>query len=224
MGRDGRGYWFLLALDLGLLMLASYTGLILLALIVVFTPLTVRGRAATWHPEPWIALLLLCIVVFPHALWFSGNRSLVMEGIDESIAVAGRLSPGLWLCFVLVLTHLGLALLVMLASGWPRQPRERAPEIERNPVDPFARIFIYAFALTPALVAIAIAFASRQARTAGSYCAAGCALGTGDGGRCRRQDYALPRTAGLFGLGRPLIAPPVLVAAATSNIAMGCRH
>ena len=43
VGERRRGYWFLLALDLGLLMLASYTGLILLALVIVFTPSTARG-------------------------------------------------------------------------------------------------------------------------------------------------------------------------------------
>jgi len=66
----------------------------------------------------------------------------------------------MWLCLALVLTHLGLALLVTLTSGWPRHPRERAPEIDRNPVEPFARTFIFVFALAPALMAIAVAFAS----------------------------------------------------------------
>ena len=135
VGERRRGYWFLLALVLGLLILASYVGLILFAILIVFTASTARGRAAALHPEPWIAVLLLCIVVFPHALWLSYARALVMEGIDESVAATGRLSPGTWLCLVLVLTHLGLALLVTLASGWPRHPRERAPEIDRNPVE-----------------------------------------------------------------------------------------
>src|SRR5262249_54829141 len=40
LGERRRGYWFLLALVLGLLMLASYAGLILFAIIVFFTPLT----------------------------------------------------------------------------------------------------------------------------------------------------------------------------------------
>ena len=48
-------------------------------------------------------------------------------------------------------------LLVALASGWPRQRRVRAPEIDRNPVDPLARLFVYVFALAPALAAIVIA-------------------------------------------------------------------
>src|SRR5262249_9679025 len=157
-----RGYWFLLALVLGLLILASYAGLILFVLFAVFTPLTPRGRASLLYPEPWIALVLLCIVVFPHALWLSGNRTLVLEGFDESVGGTGWLPPGIWLFAVLILTHLGLALLAMLASGWPRQPRERAPEIDRHPVEPLARAFIYLFAVAPALIALAVVFASNR--------------------------------------------------------------
>ncbi len=43
LGEGARGYWFLLALDLGLLLLASYVGVILLALLIAFVPLT-RAR------------------------------------------------------------------------------------------------------------------------------------------------------------------------------------
>src|SRR5215831_5386161 len=143
IGERRRGYWFLLALDLGLLLLASYVGLILLLLMIVFTAASARGRSAAQRPEPWIAVLLLCIVVFPHVIWFRSGRSLIMEGIEESVAAAGRLPPGLWLLFALVLAHLGLALLAVLTSGWPRHPRERAPEIDRDPVNPFALTFIY---------------------------------------------------------------------------------
>ena len=39
----------------------------------------------------------------------SGERSLVMEGIEEGVASAGRLSPGLGSVSLVVLTHLGLA-------------------------------------------------------------------------------------------------------------------
>src|SRR5215510_4754545 len=44
VGEQRRGYWVVLAVDLGLLLLTSYVGLILLALIVAFTLSTVRGR------------------------------------------------------------------------------------------------------------------------------------------------------------------------------------
>jgi hypothetical protein len=60
----------------------------------------------------------------------------------------------------LVVTHLGLVLLIALASGWPRGRHEGAPEIDRNPVEPFARLYVYVFALAPAVVAIMIVFSS----------------------------------------------------------------
>ena len=216
VGEARRGYWFLLALDLGLLLLASYVGLILLALVITFTIATARGRSTIFHPEPWIAALLLCIVIFPHALWLGSERLLVVEGINESIAAAGRLSAGIWLCLALVLTHLGLALLVTLSSGWPRHPRERAPEIDRNPVEPFARVFVYVFAVVPSLVAIVAAFASGRLgpldRIAPLVVLSGLAVIVAAGDKVLLYRERLASSA-WFGL---LVAPPVLVVLATA--------
>jgi 4-amino-4-deoxy-L-arabinose transferase-like glycosyltransferase len=159
IGEGERGCWFLLAVDLGLLLLASYVGLILLLLIIIFSPVTQRGREAFTHLEPWIAFLLLTIVVFPHAAWLYGSRDLVWSAINDTSAGRSALSIALRLGSALLFTHLGLALLVWLASGWPRRRRERAPEIDRNPVEQSARVFVYVFAIAPALVAVATAFA-----------------------------------------------------------------
>jgi hypothetical protein len=212
VGEGRRGYWFLLALDLGLLLLANYVGVILLVVMIVFTAASARGRSAAQRPEPWIAVLLLCIVVFPHVIWFRSGRSLILEGIDESFAATGRLSPALWLIFALLLTHLGLALLVALTSGWPRHPRERAPEIDRNPVDPFARTFVFIFALAPALMAVIIAFASGRLGPLGSLAPlvvlSGLAVIVAAGDKILLYRERLVSSAWL-GL---LVAPPVLVA------------
>ena len=212
VGEGRRGYWFLLALDLGLLLLANYVGVILLVVMIVFTAASARGRSAAQRPEPWIAVLLLCIVVFPHVIWFRSGRSLILEGIDESFAATGRLSPALWLIFALLLTHLGLALLVALTSGWPRHPRERAPEIDRNPVDPFARTFVFVFALAPALMAVIIAFASGRLGPLGSLAPlvvlSGLAVIVAAGDKILLYRERLISSAWL-GL---LVAPPVLVA------------
>ena len=224
VGEDKRGYWLLLALDLGLLLLASYVGLILLVLMIVFTLSTERGRSAALHPELWIATLLLCIVVFPHALWLSTGHSLVMEGIEEGVAAVGRLSPGLWLLFALVLTHLGLALLVTLTSGWPRHPRERAPEIDRNPVDPFARVFVYVFAVVPGLMAIAVALASGRLgpfdRSAPLVVLSGLAVIVAAGDKILLYRERLVSSAWL-GL---LVAPPVTGRACAGNLSMDIGH
>jgi hypothetical protein len=135
-----------------------------------------------------------------------------MEGIDESVATLGGLSPGLWLCFALVVTHLGLALLATLTSGWPRHPRERAPEIDRNPVEPFARVFIIMFAVAPALTAIAIAFATGRLgpldRIAPLVVLSGLAVIVIAGDKVLLYRERLV-SAAWFGL---LVAPPLLVA------------
>ena len=112
------------------------------------------------HPEPWIALLPLVIVVFPHLAWLWSGRSARHRGLQRQLAAAGLLSPWLRLCLALLVTHVGLMLLVALGSGWPRRPRERAPEIDRNPVERLARLFVYLFALAPAALAIGIVVAS----------------------------------------------------------------
>jgi len=159
VGEGDRGSWFLLALDLGLLLLANYVGLILIALMLVFTMATRRGRAALLHPEPWIAVLPFLIVIFPHLAWLKGAYDLVLSGINDSAAV-GRLSPAVRLCLGLVATHLGLGVLVAFATGYPRRRKERAPLIDRNPVELFARLFVYFFALMPMATAIAVVFVS----------------------------------------------------------------
>jgi hypothetical protein len=46
---------------------------------------------------------------------------------------------------------------VLLASGWGLNRKERAPEIDRNPADRSARLYVYVFALAPAVLAIAVA-------------------------------------------------------------------
>ena len=214
IGERRRGFWFLLALDLGLLLLTSYVGLILLAILIAFTLSTIRGRSATLHPEPWIALLLLCIVIFPHAVWLASGRSLVIEGINEGLAATGRLSPGLWLLFALVFTHLGLALLVILTSGWPRHPRERAPEIDRNPVEPLARNFVFTFAVAPAVIAVLAALVSTRLgpldRVAPLVVLSGLAIIVAAGDKVLLYRERMVSSAWL-GL---LVAPPVLVALA----------
>src|SRR5262249_56587675 len=96
-------------------------------------------------------------------------------------------------------------------SGWPRHPRERAPEIERNPVEPFARLFVIVFAVAPALMAIAIAFASSRLgpldRIAPLVVLSGLAVIVAAGDKVLLYRERLVSSAWL-GL---LVAPPALV-------------
>lgn len=213
VGRFRRGAWLMLALDLGLLLLTSYVGLILAVLLVVFTLSTPRGRGELRHPEPWIAALLLAAVVFPHAAWLYHARDAVISGLNDSLASAGDLSPGLWLCVVFVASHLGLVLLAVLASGWPRQRRERAPEIDRPPVEPLARHFVFFFTLAPAAVAALLAFASQRFGPLGSIAPfavlSGLAVIVAAGDRVQIYRERMVSSAWLA----LLLAPPLLVVA-----------
>jgi len=55
IGEHQRHYWFVLAFDLGLLLLTTYAGLILFACVMTFLWATERGRAALRTVEPWFA-------------------------------------------------------------------------------------------------------------------------------------------------------------------------
>jgi hypothetical protein len=173
--------------------------------------LTARGRAALLCPEPWIAVLPFAIVIFPHLAWLKGARDLVLSGLNDSAVTAGTLLLGIRLCVLLVLTHLGLGLLVAFASGWPRRPRERAPVIDRNPVEPLARLFVYFFALMPAASAIAIVFASGRLgpldRVAPLVVLSGLAVVVAAGDQVPLYRERIVSST-WFGL---LLAPPVLI-------------
>src|SRR5919112_2602269 len=83
IGEDRRGYWFLLGLDLGLLLLADYIGVILIATLLLFTVVTERGRRSLMHVEPALGLVLLAIVIFPHAVWLKESWRLVAATLTE---------------------------------------------------------------------------------------------------------------------------------------------
>jgi hypothetical protein len=213
VGEGDRGSWFLLAVALGLLLLADYVGLILVALMIPVVLVSQRGRDALGDPEPWLAAALLVLLIVPHLAWLSYRYDLVLTELREGSTFAAALKSGLWLLGAIVFTHLGLFLLAGLASGWPRHRDSHAPEIDRNPVDGFARFYVYYFALMPAAVAIAIASASGRIgslqRVAPLVVLSGLALIVFAGNRVLlyRERFVSSAWVGL------LVVPPVLVVA-----------
>jgi hypothetical protein len=155
-GDDGRGYWYLLALDLGLLLLTTYAGVILLALLLVYSLATQRGRQAFAEAEPWLAAVLLVIVVFPHAVWLTDRWQAVLPTLMGASGGDWWTSSAMRFVSLVVVVHLGLVLLTVMASRWRATRNERVPEIDRGPAPRTARYFIYFFALAPALVAVAL--------------------------------------------------------------------
>ena len=160
VGEQRRVSWFVLGLELGLLILTTYAGLILLALIMVFLAATRRGRSAMRSVEPWLASVLIAVVLFPHLMWLDRSNGLAalglrpLQGENAPVAV---LKDWLSLFEAILIAHIGLAILVALGSKWHLRTDEKVPVFVRSFTDPFARLFVYFFAIAPGLVAVTVA-------------------------------------------------------------------
>jgi hypothetical protein len=158
--------WYALGCAAALLLMTSTAALLLLGALVVFIATTARGRKALETPEPWIVGMALAVFLFLHVMWLQGvwlqsggpqsaDAALqpFLQRLREAQSAGLNTSIWLWLLAALVLAHAGLAILVVLAAGWPRVSVPPAPAIARPHADPHAASFIKIFALVPALLA-----------------------------------------------------------------------
>jgi hypothetical protein len=211
VGQGGRKYWFALALELGLLLLTTYLSLVLFVLLIGFTLATDRGRAAFGAIEPWVAGVIVIIVVFPHLIWLDHAAGSARPSVQQGFSASAG-GFGAWAG--LVVSHVGLAVLVALAGmrGW--SPSASAPTIERPPISPFARKFVYFFALAPATAGMLVSLGLERPAslaTAGVLVVLsglGVVVAAGDSIRIYHQQ--------VIGIawGVLLVAPPIIVAAA----------
>jgi hypothetical protein len=164
VGQGRKRSWYGLGAAAALLLLSTDAALILLGALAVFTAVTERGRAALEATEPWIVLIMLTVFLFPHLLWLDlGDRLMPsLERLRDVQAAGGNTSLWLRLLAALVLAHVGLAILIVLAAGWPRVTAMPALPIARTPVDPFAVTFVKVFALVPGLLATIVAVVAGQ--------------------------------------------------------------
>lgn len=157
---EGRRWsWYVLGGAAALLLLATEAALILIGTLALFTATTKRGRAALGADESRVVAAILAPVLLLHLHWLAaagGNLAAVLDRLRQAAAAADNTAAWLWLLAALIAAHAGLAILVILAVGWPRSARP-ALNIPRSPVDPFAVSFIKVCALLPALLATAIA-------------------------------------------------------------------
>ena len=69
VGEGRRQYWVALALEIGLLLLTTYAGLLLTGLLVLFTLTNQKARVALNSRDPLLAVVVAVIVMLPHLLW-----------------------------------------------------------------------------------------------------------------------------------------------------------
>jgi hypothetical protein len=155
VGEGKRAFWLPLAIEIGLLLLTSYLGVILLGLLVLFTLANKQARLALKSYDPLIAAGVACLVAAPHVIWIvdgGGGLLHLPLGLRTPSAVLGSLTGWVRQIGLIFAAHAGLIVLIGLVAGWPWPRGEPAPVIVRQPVRPFARQFVYFFALAPALI------------------------------------------------------------------------
>jgi len=217
VGEGRRRYWVALAVEIGLLLLTTYAGLLLVGLLSLFTLVNRRARASLGSTDPWLAGIVAVMIMFPHLLWLaeSGEGVLNVWGrlrAPESVIAnfGALLKQGV---FILG-SHAGLAVLVALVVGWPWGEREPAPVIVRKPIEPFVRQFIYFFAILPMLVSSCLAVLIGLSMPIGGIAplvilsALAIVVAAGDGIELAHQRLVIPAWFGL------LFVPPAMTVVA----------
>jgi hypothetical protein len=208
--------WFLLALQLGLLLLTTYAGLILVFAILVFLAATRRGRRALRSAEPWLASIVTVAVLFPHLIWFDLANDRLAAALSLPARPNGSYLGDLFgFARMLVLSHAGLIVLVALSANWRVRSEEKTPVFARSFTDPFGRRFVYFFAVAPTLAAALLAGLFAQWPTFGNVAPylvlSGLAVVVLAGNSIRWHRPRVVATTWLL----LLAAPPLGVAAAT---------
>jgi uncharacterized membrane protein len=217
VGERRRAYWLPLAIEIGLLLLTTYVGLILVGLLVLFTFANRRARSALNSYDPLITVIVIGVVMGPHLIWLAdwgeGLRPMLLR-LRTPEAVVGNFVAWLRQIALIFAAHAGLIVLVALVAGWPWPRHDPAPVIVRRPLDPFARQFVYFFAVAPAfagtLVAVLIGWSAPVGGIAPLVILSGLlvVVAAGDGIEFNRQHVVI---AAWFGL---LIIPALMAIAA----------
>src|ERR1700730_3942685 len=221
VGERRRAYWLPLAIEIGLLLLTTYVGLILVGLLVLFTFANRRARGALNSYDPLITVVVIGVVMGPHLIWLAdwgeGLRPMLLR-LRTPEAVVGNLVAWLRQIALIFAAHAGLIVLVALVAGWPWPRHDPAPVIVRRPLDPFARQFVYFFALAPAfagtLVAVLIGWSAPVGGIAPLVILSGLlvVVAAGDGIEFNRQRVVI---AAWFGL---LIIPALMAVASVVGL------
>ena len=152
-------YWFALGAAAALLLFTSDAALVLLGALALFTAMTKRGRTALATIAAWIVLTVLIFAVFAHVFWLERVAGLMptLERLRDASIAGANTSAWLRLLGALIIAHAGLAVMIVLASGWPRTRTSPAPAIARAPVAAPAVTYVKVFASLPALLTTIVA-------------------------------------------------------------------
>lgn len=152
IGQGQRRAWAALPVEIGLLVLTTSASLPLLAMLAVFVLATPKGRRALASMDTLYAAIVTAVLVLPYVIWLIRIDTLVLPSLPAVSELQDHLLGWGGLLAGMLFALSGVALLLIANSRALDRKNEDPPLIFRPPVDPFARLFVYTFAIAPPLV------------------------------------------------------------------------
>jgi hypothetical protein len=152
-------YAIALAIEVGLILLTTSAGLLLIGLLVVFTGANKHTRARLRSPHLWPAGIVAAAMLVTHLSFLAKTADdflPTLARLPAPQALVGSFGAGLRQLALILGAHAGLVVLAGIVSGFRWIKSDPAPVIVRPPVEPTARQFIYFFASVPALLATVV--------------------------------------------------------------------
>ena len=153
--------WIVLGVTCGLFAYAGVQGFFVLAALLVLTAATPAGRASLAENRDQIfavsGLFLFTLLLTPRMIWLQHHD---FAGLMQLLDVPGRnIARGepVAMGVTVILGHIGLLLLVALASRYLAQDSEIAPAFMRPPLHSFGKLLAAAMALGPPILAVVFA-------------------------------------------------------------------
>lgn len=157
VGQGRRNSWFALSIAAGVLLLTTSAAIPLLAILAGFALATQRGRRALTSTDPMFAAIVVIVIALPYLSWLLRTDTGVTAPLPAFGDVYDRLQGWTAMLIAMLFALSGIALLLIFNSRRLNRKPEEAPVIYRPPVEPFARLFVYSFALAPPLLLSLIA-------------------------------------------------------------------
>jgi hypothetical protein len=153
--------WIVLGLTCGLFAYAGIQGFFVLAVLLALIAATPEGRASLSENRDQIfavsGLFLFTLLLTPRMIWLQNHDS---TGVMQLLEIPGSnivrgepVSMGI----TVILGHIGLLLLVGLASRFYATDSDIAPVFMRPPLHPLGKLVVSVIATAPPLLAVIVA-------------------------------------------------------------------
>lgn len=149
IGQGRRRAWVALPVEIGLLVLTTSAAVPLLAMLAVFVLATPKGRRALASMDTLYAAIVAAVLVLPYVIWLIRIDTLTLPSLPVVAQLQDRLLGWGGLLAGMLFALSGIALLLIANARALDRKKEDPPLIFRPPVDPYARLFVYVFALVP---------------------------------------------------------------------------